>query len=238
MTDLEHRVDPALPMQEAPGRSLLSRLRLAHVVMVLAALFALVLNLAVLSGEDNTVEIVIAAEDIAAGTRITIDHLATAAVPSNDLVTARFIDAGSASSSVGMMATRPIGAGAPILGSDLLSVQNPAGLRAMSIPIDQTRAVAGHIGRGDSVDVVLVADGVATFVAVAIEVLDVPPNDVNALGARSVYAPTVAVDAIQALRIAAALDAGAVHLVRSTGAGAPTVSEIAAVADPPQEASE
>ncbi len=206
--------------------------------MILAALFALVLNLAVLSGEDNTVEIVVAGEDIAAGTRITTDHLETATVPANDLVTARFVGADDAPMTVGMMTTRPIDAGVPVLQSDLLLVQNPAGLRAMSVPIDQTRAVAGHIERGDSVDVVLVADGVATYVAVAIEVLDVPPNDVNALGARSVYAPTVAVDATQALRIAAALDAGEVHLVRSTGAGAPAISEVSALADPPQEASE
>jgi Flp pilus assembly protein CpaB len=137
-----------------------------------------------------------------------------------------------------MMAIRPIAAGAPIIESDLLSIENPAGLRAMSLPIDQTRAVGGNIERGDSVDVVLVVDGTAKYVAVAIEVLDVPPDDVNALGARSAYAPTVAVDATQALQIAAALDAGEVHIVRSTGASAPAVSEVSALADPPQETSE
>ena len=238
MNDLEHRLERAPAVQEAPGRSLLSRLSLGHVVMVLSALVALVLNLAILSGEDNTVEIVVAAEDIAAGTQITAMHLATATVPTNDLVTARFIGVDETSLTVGMMTTRPIGAGAPILESDLLSVRNSAGLRAMSIPIDQTRAVAGHIERGDSVDVVLVADGMATYIAVAVEVLDVPPSDVNALGARSVYAPTVSVDATQALRIAAALDSGEVHLVRSTGAGVPAISELSALVDPLQEESE
>ena len=238
VTDLEHRLDPAPAVQDDRSRNLLSRVRLGHVVMVLAALFALVLNLAILSGDDDTVEIAVAADDIAAGTRITTGHLATAIVPTDDLVTARFVAADEASFAVGMMATRPIASGAPILESDLLSVENPAGLRAMSIPIDRTRAVAGHIERGDSVDVVLVVNGTATFVAVAIEVLDVPPDDVNALGARSVYAPTVAVDATQALSIAGALDAGEVHLVRSTGAGVPNLLEVTALAESAQEASE
>lgn len=238
MTDLEYRADPAPPVRDDLGRNLFSRLRLGHVVMALAALFALVLNLAILTGEDDTVEIVVAAEDIAAGTRITTFHLTAAQVPSDDLVTARFVPAEEAPLTVGMMAMRPIAAGAPLLDSDLLSVANPTGLRAMSIPIDQTRAVAGHIERGDSVDVVMVLDGTATYVAVAIEVLDVPPDDVNALGARSVYAPTVAVDATQALRIAAALDSGQVHLVRSTGAGAPGLSDATALANLPRETSE
>jgi pilus assembly protein CpaB len=206
--------------------------------MTLAALFALVLNLAILSGDNDAVEIVVAAEDIAAGTRITALHLSSSRVPANDLVTARFLVADEASLTVGMMATRPIAAGAPLLHSDLLSVANPTGLRAMSIPIDQTRAVAGHIERGDLVDVVLVVDGTATYVAVAIEVLEVPPEDANALGARSVYAPTVAVDGTQALRIAAALDTGEVHLVRSTGAAAPGLSDATAVGNLQQETSE
>ena len=238
MTDVDQRLDLASPTRPVRGRSVLSRLQLSHVVMVLAALFALVLNLAILSGDDNTVEVVVAGEDIAAGTRITASHLSTAAVPADETTIARFLGAAEASSTIGMMATRPVAAGSPLLPSDLLSVENPAGLRAMSIPIDQTRAVAGHIERGDSVDVVLVVDGSASFIAAGIEVLDVPPDDVNALGARSVYAPTVAVDAAQALRIAAALDAGEVHLVRSTGAPTPSLSEASALADPAQESSE
>lgn len=238
MTDVEHRLDPAPRARHDPGRNLLSKVQLGHVVMTLAALFAFVLNLAILGGDDDTVEILVADTDIAAGTRLTAGHLATAEVPADDLVTARLIPFDAPTLPVGMMATRPIAAGALIFESDLLSVENPTGLRAMSIPIDQTRAVAGHIERGDLVDVVLVVDATATYVAVAIEVLAVPSDDVNALGARSVYAPTVAVDATQALRIAAALDTGEVHLVRSTGAGAPGLSDATALVNLAQEPSE
>jgi Flp pilus assembly protein CpaB len=99
----------------------------------------------------------------------------------------------------------------------------------MSVPIDQTQAVAGHLAPGDSVDIVLVVDGVATYIATSIEVTSVPDAESNALGARSGYAPTVAVTATEALRIAAALDTGEVHIVRSTGSAAPDLEQATAI---------
>ena len=104
-------------------------------------------------------------------------------------------------------------------------------MTAMSIPIDQSRAVSGDLSPGDAVDIVLVRDGVATYIATAVEVLSVPSADTNALGARTGYSPTVAVDADEALRIAAALDVGDVHVVRATGAPPPDVDQASAVAD-------
>ena len=48
-------------------RRVLSRIRLGHVVMVLAALFALLLNLVVLRDNRDTIEVAVAATDISAG---------------------------------------------------------------------------------------------------------------------------------------------------------------------------
>ncbi|MCP3998219.1 MAG: hypothetical protein GY722_24625 [bacterium] len=213
------------------GRSLLSRIRLGHVVMVLAALFALVFNLAVLRGNEATMEVLIAATDIRAGITLTPGHFATTEIPVDDLLSARFVSASDREVAVGQLATRSVAKGEPILGSDLLSIDNRGGLRAMSIPIDQARAVSGELSIGDSVDIVLVSDGVATYIATAIEVLSVPSADTNALGARSGYSPTVAVDATQALRIAAALDVGEVHIVRSTGAATPEIDRVSSGVD-------
>lgn len=229
MTGLDYQTEP--PVRPQVGRSLLSRIKLGHVVMVVAALFALVLNLAVLRSNEATVGVAIAAGDIRAGTALTLDHFATAEVPADDLLSVRFVAASDLESAVGQVTTRFVSDGDPILESDLLRVDNRDGLRAMSIPIDQSRAVSGDLSPGDAVDIVLVRNGVATYIATAVEVLSVPGADTNALGARTGYSPTVAVDANEALRIAAALDVGDVHIVRATGAPPPDIDQASAVAD-------
>ena len=229
MTDLDYQAEP--PVRSQAGRSLLSRIKLGHVVMVLAALFALVLNLAVLRSNEATVGVAIAAGDIRAGTALTLDHFAMSDVPADDLLSVRFVTASDLESAVGQVTTRFVADGDPILQSDLLRVDNRDGLRAMSIPIDQSRAVSGDLSPGDAVDIVLVRNGVATYIATAVEVLSVPGADTNALGARTGYSPTVAVDANEALRIAAALDVGDVHIVRATGAPQPDIDQASAVVD-------
>ncbi len=220
------------------GRRFLSRVRLGHVVMVLAALFAFVLNLAVLRGDDATVDVAVAASDLRPGTALSHGHIERIPAPTDELLTVRFVTADEIEDAVGKLTVRPITAGQPILLSDLLAVDTIDGLRAMSVPIEPSRAVAGQLRPGDLVDVVLVTDGVATYVATALEVLAVPSSDTNALGARSGYSPTLAVDATQALRIAAALDTGEVHVIRSTGAGSPELTQLSALEDQADEAVE
>jgi len=197
--------------------------------MITAAIFALVFNLAVLRSRDAMIDVAVANADIPAGTTLTMLHFSTAAVPADDLLTSRFVTADQVESIVGELTTRAIANGDPILNSDLLVVQNRQGLRAMSVPLDQTQAVDGRLSAGDSVDVILVKDGVATYIATGVEVLDVPGSDTNALGARTGYAPTLAVDATQALRIASALDLGPVHIIRSTGSAVPDLEQATAI---------
>lgn len=213
-------------------RQLISRIRLGHVVMVLAAVFALVLNLLVLRDNRETIEVAVAAADISAGTTLSAAHLSLAEIPADDVLSARLVPGDAIDDWVGQLMTRSVDGGEPILMADLLEVATRDGLRAMSIPIDQTQAVAGSIGAGDAVDVVLVVDGVATYIATDIQVLGVPDAGTNALGARTGYAPTVAVTATEALRIAAALDTGIVHLVRSTGSAVPDLHEATAIEQP------
>jgi Flp pilus assembly protein CpaB len=226
--------DPSTPAK----RSLLSRIKLGHVVMALAALLALVFNLAILSGNRATTEVAVAAGDIRAGTALTMSHFTVAEVPADDLLSSRFVPGDSLDSAVGKLTTRSIAAGEPILEADLLALDSRDGLRAMSIPIDQERAVGGHLSTGDSVDIVMVVDGVASYIATSVEVLEVPSRDSNALGAQTGYAPTVAVDAEQALRIAAALDTGEVHLIRATGSALPDLEQARAVDESQQQESE
>jgi Flp pilus assembly protein CpaB len=231
-TELDKATETLYAGPPPARRSLLSRIKLGHVVMITAAILALIFNLAVLRSRDATVDVMVASGDIPAGSTLNLSHFATATVPADDLLTSRFIAATDLESVVGRLATRAIADGDPILESDLLVVQNRDGLRAMSIPIDQSRAVGGRLVAGDSVDVVLVQDGVATYIATGVEVLDVPSSDTNALGARTGYAPTLAVDATQALRIAAALDVGDVHMIRSTGSAIPDLDQATAIEQP------
>jgi Flp pilus assembly protein CpaB len=229
MTDLDRSRDSSYPAASPARRSLLSRIRLGHVVMVTAAILALVFNLAALRSRDAVVDVAIAHGDIPAGTTLTMRHFSTAAVPADDLLTARLVTAEHIESVVGELTTRAIADGEPILSSDLLVLQDRQGLRAMSVPLDQSQAVDGRLSPGDAVDVILVKDGVATYIATAVEVLGVPSLDTNALGTRSGYAPTLAVDATQALRIASALDIGEVHIIRSTGSALPEMESATAV---------
>lgn len=233
MTSELEKATEALYAGQAPvRRKLLSRIKLGHIVMVTAAILALIFNLAVLRSRDATVDVMVANGDIPAGATLNLSHFSTATVPADDLLTSRFIAAADLESVIGRLATRAIADGDPILESDLLVVQNREGLRAMSVPIDQSRAVGGKLVAGDSVDIVLVQDGVATYIATGVEVLDVPSSETNALGARTGYAPTLAVEATQALRIAAALDIGDVHIIRSTGSAIPDLDQASATEHP------
>ena len=207
---------------------MISRLKLGHVVMVLAAFFALVLNLAVLNANDATVEVSVASSEILQGTLLGPGHLTTVEVAADDLLISRFVLAAEAEGLLGAIAARHIAVGEPIALSDFRDADAEDGLRAISIPLDPGRAVGGELAVGDSVDVVWVSEGIATYIAAGVEILSIPRADSNALGARSGYAPTVAVDASQALQIVAALDSGELHLVRSTGASTPDVERLSA----------
>ena len=77
----------------------------------------------------------------------------------------------------GSVARREIAEGEPLLDTDLAAVSASEGLRAMSVPLDQGRAVGGGLSVGDRVDVIAVTEGVARFIATDVEVLQVPASE-------------------------------------------------------------
>lgn len=184
-----------------------------HVLVIVLALVAGVANVALLRGADRSIPVLVADADIAAGTRILSDHLGVADLVATGDLADRFVPGGSADVVVGQVATRPIPAGDPILVGDV--VAGGEGARAMSLPVTLDTAVGGALVPGDLVDVIGVSDEGTAYLARGLRVLSVPVDD--GLGATD-FAPTVAVDADTALVLAAALEAGPVHLVRSTGA--------------------
>jgi hypothetical protein len=88
----------------------------------------------------------------------------------------------------------------------------------MSLPVPVEHAAGGSLVAGDRVDVIAVSDGVAGFVAVDLEVTSVADGASGAIGTVSSYHLVVNVDSDEALRLAEALAAGPVEIVRATGA--------------------
>ena len=131
---------------------------LVAAVLVFVALSQDEDNTATVSEGDGAATVVVASQNIPAGTEISADMLKTIDVPEALLIVGAYTDA---SSLVGQKARVPILSGeqvpaskigAPNDGAGLSSVV-PAGKRAVSVSIDQTTAVGGLLLPGDRVDI-------------------------------------------------------------------------------------
>jgi len=241
-TDVEGSMDratapslaPAGGTDAPPKRSPLSRVSFGHVLMMLAGLLAVLLNLALLRGDQAEQMVTVADRDLATGTRVGPEDLRFVSAPIDGSLADRFVTEAASANLVGLVVTRPVSEGDPLFESDVRPEAAPDAGRAMSVPVDATQAVAGALQRGDRVDVIGVQDGVATYIAVSVEVLAVPEATASGFqAATGAFSVTLAVDDTEAIAIAAMLDVGAVHIVRSTGAPEPTVIlEDAASAEP------
>ncbi|MEM8926062.1 MAG: RcpC/CpaB family pilus assembly protein [Actinomycetota bacterium] len=202
-------------------RKVRDRVSLGHLFMIAAGLLAFVLVVSLLQDRSATVEVVVADGEILPGTPITPDLVTVSELPAGaDLVDSLATMADIQASRVS--AAYRIGPGDPITRTALAPAATPSALRAMSLPIDRVRAVGGDISPGDRVDVIAVVGGIASYIAVDLEVLDTQNADVRsgALSASSLstYYVTVSIDDRTALELALAMDQGEVTVLRSTGA--------------------
>ena len=210
------------PMPEGrgvPKRKLASRLSFGHIVMISAGLVAFLLNVMIIRGNGETVEVLVAAHPISAGSRLAAQDVVPADVDANGPFVDRVLSPQTVTPLLGQVVVRDIGQGDPLFADDMRSAAAPGGGRAMSIPIAADHAVGATLQVGDRVDVISVDDGESRFVATGIEVLDVAAGGTRPGGDR--FGVTVAVSEAEALAIAAALDRGSIHLLRSTGADTP-----------------
>lgn len=185
-----------------------------HVLVIALAVAAAIANFVLLTSADRSVDVLVVAADTPAGTRVEASTFAVAKVSAGSALVDRLVGGESLGALVGAVTVRPLTAGDPVLAGDVLATDH-TGLRSMSLPVGRDVAVGGSLRVGDRIDVVAVHEGVGEYLAVDLEVVAVPSDD--ALGSNA-FAPTVAVDAETAPRLAAALETGAVHIVRSTGA--------------------
>jgi pilus assembly protein CpaB len=140
--------------------------------MLALTLLALVLSVVVatlayrmlrnrLSPADETTRIVVAAERIPLGTRLTAQHLTTASWSRSSPLEGSFADAGEV---IGRGVVMSIGPNEPVLESKLapkeggagLSSTIPEGMRAVSVKVDDVVGVAGFVVPGTRVDVIVV----------------------------------------------------------------------------------
>lgn len=214
--------DPVRPPEGPPPRPQprpRRRPAQAWVLMVLAATVAAISVYAALAETDEFQRVAVARENVPIGTRLSdaqIEFVALQLPAEGDLehlITAEEVDAFA-----DFVLVDRLEAGELLSSLDLRDPEVPEGLRSMSLPVPPERSAGGTLRVGDRVDIISVAAGVATYVARELEVLAIPTADAGALDGQVEPAVTVAVDDATALRLAAALEAGPVHLLRATGA--------------------
>ncbi len=118
-----------------------------------------------LTGQYATREILVAARDLAAGSVLVPATLARRAVPVRFLAS-DVLPAEQVSESIGRRLARPLTAGEAVtvsaleaVGDAVLSSLVEPGLRALTIPVDDSSAAGGMLSPGDSVDLLLVTRG-------------------------------------------------------------------------------
>ena len=208
-----------------------SRVSTGHVVMVLAGALGVLLTLSVLRSADNTQPVLVAAHDLAPGTVISDATVHISRVHVDASVLATLFAADQVSALRGRIVTTTVHSGELIARGAVSSVDAQASTRVMSFSIARARAVGGKLGIGDRVDVVAVDHdlGTARYVLTNTELVAIEGRGGGALsGASDDVTITLVVDRDTAPKLAAAIEAGSVTLVRSTGA--PTVQTETTVA--------
>ncbi len=194
-----------------------SLLSAPHVVMIVAGALAFLLVLAVLRDRTATLQVAVAGRDLAAGEPAAPSMFRLVEVPAGVASLGGLFgpdDIGPAAPA-GRVLTVDVEAGTPIRSGDLAIPPPGAPRRVMSIGVDRSRAAGGALERGDVVDVIRVSAGMAEYAATGVEIASV---GVGGGPGRDVVTLSLAVGAGEALEIAAALGAGELFLVRSTGA--------------------
>lgn len=201
-------------------RPMRSRVSGGHVVMIVAGVLGLLLTLVVVRSADHRVKVAVAASDIAVGERVGPSAIRYERVAMDGKLLATVFQPGDVAKLRSSIASERISAGELVTRHAVRPVAASAGRRAMSIPVDPSRAVNGKLSPGDRVDVLVATDTQIAVAVANVEVLSVNrPSRGGALGdVGAKFSVTVAVDATGSQRIAAAITAGDLDIVRSTGA--------------------
>ncbi len=195
-----------------------SRLSAAHLLMVVAAVLAFSVNLLVLRSRDDTVAVVAVAAPVAAGEIVTAADFKVAQVDVAPDILAALHRWDEVDNISGRVTTRALIPGELVGPSSFVDPAATQGRRSMSVPIEPAHAVGGLLAPGDRIDLILVTEAGPSYVLTGAEVLAVADSDRSGLGSVGGFHVVIAVEADEALAVAAAINQGDLELVRSTGA--------------------
>src|SRR6266550_3325132 len=205
----------------SPRRALRSRVSSGHVLMVVAGLLGLLLSLSVLRRADDTVAVVVAARDLASGTRLRPEMVRTARIHAEARVLGNLVPADGLDALDGSIVLASLRVGDLLARSGLGPASTRGAARAVSFPVDSALAVGGQLSAGDRVDVLASANDCSGsgYVLVGADVVAVHASGTGPLRASDGHLSiTVAVDSAGAQRLAASLHVADLLVVRSTGA--------------------
>ncbi len=171
--------------------------------------------------------VAVATDPILAGSPLEVESLRMVSIASDFDGLASLLTAEEVSAFEGWIVQRSLPAGALVDEWLLAEPGAASGLRSMSVPVEVEHAAGGSIAAGDRVDVISVVDGDARYVATALEVVAVSDGEGGALGSLVAHHLVVGVTAEEALRLAQAIDAGSLEVVRATGAAEATLGVVA-----------
>jgi Flp pilus assembly protein CpaB len=194
-----------------------SRPSLSHVLIALAVVLAFTFNFLALQDRAETVLVAVANGPVEAGSRLTPADVRFVPVDASFEGLSTLVDEGRWESVSGWVAIRAIPDGGVISVETLTRPRAGEGLRSMSIPVSKEHAAGGLLEVGDVVDVISVGASGPEFVVAGVEVVSIA-GDSGGIGGVSGYFVVLAVDATEAIRLAGAIDAGSVEVIRASGA--------------------
>jgi pilus assembly protein CpaB len=194
--------------------------------MAVAGIIGVVLSFAVLREREGETAVLVAAHEIRAGETIIASDFRSARLTLTPGVLATVAQVDDRRRLVGRIAGTTIGAGELVTTRTLRRRAAPHGLRAMSIPIDPSRAVGGRLAAGDRVDVLFAGQQAVSIIVADAPVLAVDARGRGGIGeSASPFTVTIAVTAEQSQLVAAAVADGEISLARTTGAASATGTE-------------
>jgi Flp pilus assembly protein CpaB len=192
----------------------------SHLLIAVVVILAFVLNLLVLQDRSSTTLVAVADQPLTTGSVFDASAIRLVPVDSEFEGLATLVEEDDLTSFEGRVLNRAIPEGGLVDRQALVEPATGAGLRSMSLPIPVEHAAGGALQPGDRVDVIMVREGIADYVATDLEVTGVADLGSGAIGAASQYHVVVAVSAEEALVLAEAIASESIEIVRATGVAA------------------
>ncbi len=196
-----------------------ARLSAGHLVMIVAGLIGMTLTIAALRADQGGTEVAVATHEIRAGEVIRARDFRVDRIRADRDLLSTIVGGHGARALRGEIAVATIAENAVIPRGAVRAPAAGAGLRAMSIPIDPSKAVGGRLAAGDRVDVLFTDRSLASIIVTDAKVLAVDERGRGGIGeSTSPFTLTIAVDANESLLVAAAIADGNISIARTTGA--------------------